>query len=378
MSDSNNGGAGQTLGGAGGESLPSSWARPSNSAPRIGRVGNLGGGNSSSRNSGGPRIGTLRDVASTGGRSSARKDSDDDSDEGEGGENLFAGGERSGLSIQTPGRPRLPGGDIIKDLLKKAAEAGRSGTPESASGSSSNDAFRGSGMTLGGEGSESRLVQDPNARPEEQELAIRRVTLWRNGFNIEDGPLRDYEDPANQTLVRQLIEGTAPPELINIRFGQPVDVRIDERRNEDYVPSNVPSQAFSGSGQRLGAPSSGPTGSSASMPGAFQGSPSGVSPSSEPERSLDSAQTIFEVSNEQPTTRILVRFADGTRETVTMNLTHTVADIRNFINFSRRESNSRPYTITSTNTFPPRALDDDSKTVKDAKLEKSVVMQKWV
>jgi UBX domain-containing protein 1 len=61
-------------------------------------------------------------------------DSDDDDhhghDHGEGqpgdeGESWYAGGERSGISVENPDRDRtrnIPGGDIVRDLLRRAAE----------------------------------------------------------------------------------------------------------------------------------------------------------------------------------------------------------------------------------------------------------------
>jgi len=77
-----------------------------------------------------------------------------------------------------------------------------------------------------------------------------------------------------------------------------------------------------------------------------------------------------------------------------MNLTHTVGDIRSFINAcvfflflgvqfgvdasisSRPENLSRPYVIML--TFPKRTLDDDSATIQGAGLVNSVVVQSWV
>ena len=76
-----------------------------------------------------------------------------------------------------------------------------------------------------------------------------------------------------------------------------------------------------------------------------------------------------------------------------MNLTHTVGDIRNFINAyvscllngrtqmltfitsSRPENLRRPYTIAT--TFPNKTLDDDSATIQGAGLANSVVVQRW-
>jgi len=59
-----------------------------------------------------------------------------------------------------------------------------------------------------------------------------------------------------------------------------------------------------------------------------------------------------------------------------MNLTHTVGDIRNFINASRPENLTRAYTIGT--TFPTRVLDNDAETIQAAGLVNSVVVQRWV
>ncbi|KAJ7843408.1 hypothetical protein B0H14DRAFT_3868570 [Mycena olivaceomarginata] len=56
---------------------------------------------------------------------SGHNDGDDEHDE----ETYFAGGERSGISVQNPGRGRGggPGVDLVRDLLRKAQEEGASG-----------------------------------------------------------------------------------------------------------------------------------------------------------------------------------------------------------------------------------------------------------
>jgi UBX domain-containing protein 1 len=77
-----------------------------------------------------------------------------------------------------------------------------------------------------------------------------------------------------------------------------------------------------------------------------------------------------------------------------MNLTHTVLDLRNFINAyeafcsygevllisttcrSRPENLTRPYTLGT--MFPSQLLEDNSRTIGEAKLMNSVVVQRWV
>lgn len=82
---------------------------------------------------GGARLATLRDInsASLGpsvGASHAdhghgdEEDDDSDYEADKHPQNYFAGGERSGLSIQDPGRRGPPGGNMVRDLLRRAAE----------------------------------------------------------------------------------------------------------------------------------------------------------------------------------------------------------------------------------------------------------------
>ena len=71
------------------------------------------------------------------------------------------------------------------------------------------------------------------------------------------------------------------------------------------------------------------------MPGTFPSSGTiraSATPLAEPSAERPSLTTRFEVDQSQPTTSVQIRLADGTRLVCRMNLTHTVGDIRNFIN----------------------------------------------
>ena len=142
-------------------------------------------------------------------------------------------------------------------------------------------------------------------------MAVREITFWRDGFSIADGPLLKYDDPANQAILDAINSGAAPPSLLNVQVGQPVELRVARRTHEEYQPPPPrPAAPFSGSGNRLGAPVPGVS-SEPSVPGAY-GAGSSAGPSTarvEP----DAIQTRFEVDNSQPTTSIQVRLADGTR-----------------------------------------------------------------
>lgn len=113
-----------------------------------------------------------------------------------------------------------------------------------------------------------------------------------------------------------------------------MELRIAKRIHEDYVPSaSPPAAAFSGSGNRLGSPVPGATSSSSGtgMPGSFR-STSTPTPAVDAEgQDRPAIQTRFEVDPNLPQTRVQVRLADGTRLTARMNLSHTVGDLRGFI-----------------------------------------------
>lgn len=116
---------------------------------------------------------------------------------------------------------------------------------------------------------------------------------------------------------------TAPISLLNVRQGQPVELRMIPRQGEMYTPP-AGVRAFRGAGQRLGAPvpqiasgSSGqgaPSGSN-SMPGTFPGvtAPAAAASSSASTTERESLTTRFEVDQSRPTTSIQLRLADGTR-----------------------------------------------------------------
>ncbi|KAF9530102.1 ubiquitin-related domain-containing protein [Crepidotus variabilis] len=353
-------GGGRTLGGDPAEPLPADWAqRPTQ--PRVGRIGDW------SSSSGG----TSEGRGSSGRLPSSPNDDDDDEDQDKGTESWFAGGERSGISIENPdARRSIPGGNMVRDLLRRAAQGGSA--PAASAPSSS--VFRGGGHTLGSEDVESTFIPDPNARDSAGAPAVRRLTLWKNGFQVEDGELMSYDNPQHAQTLAEINAGHAPA-ILNVRQGQQVDLHVDKRTHEDYVPPKGV-KTFSGSGQRLGGVVPGVE-SSSGMPGSFPASSSSASaaPSSS-DADKPSFATKFEVDQTAPTTSIQIRLADGTRMVARMNLTHTVGDIRSFINASRPENLTRAYSIGT--TFPNRTLDDNGATIQGANLVNSVIVQRWV
>ncbi|KAG8697581.1 hypothetical protein FRC09_007771, partial [Ceratobasidium sp. 395] len=251
MSGGNDSG-GNTLGGGPAEPLPAEWAARASGggsssgggSGRVGRIGNWGGTNpSAARNTGAGRFATLGDLSSSGPPPPPPRpsESDDDEDEPRSDQplNFFTGGEHSGLSVENPNAPRRTGPpNLVRDIFKKAAEGSSSAAPETREPSS--NVFSGGGHTLGSDEVESTYIPDPNApspgEEDDEEVAIREITFWRDGFSIADGPLLKYDDPANQAILDAINSGSAPPSLLNVRVGQPVELRVARRTTEEYQP----------------------------------------------------------------------------------------------------------------------------------------------
>lgn len=183
---------------------------------------------------------------------------------------------------------------------------------------------------------ESTFIPDPNAPPpsdpDQEPTAIRHLTFWQDGFSVEDGELMRYDDPENEQILAQINTGSvpcvslfdclsrahsghrrAPPHILNVQPGQPVELRVAKRLQEKYTPPpKRPMAAFSGTGNRLGAPSPTVTESSTAMPGAFPTAASS-SPATGGSHDRSRINTLFEVDQTLPTTSIQIRLADGTR-----------------------------------------------------------------
>ncbi|CAJ0843373.1 7288_t:CDS:10, partial [Entrophospora sp. SA101] len=184
------------------------------------------------------------------------------------------------------------------------------------------------------------IVEEINAQMiflSESYIQVRHLTFWRNGFSVEDGPLMAYDDPENQEFLKAIRSGQ----------NQPVDVRVSRRLDEDYKPPpKKPTRPFSGSGQRLGS----------------------ITP-------VVVSSQKFEVDESLPITSLQIRLADGTRMLARFNHTHTVNDIRNFINASRVGEAQRNYLLQT--SFPVNDLNDGSQTLEEASLLNSVVIQRY-
>ncbi|KAJ4848999.1 hypothetical protein Tsubulata_041276 [Turnera subulata] len=270
---------------------------------------------------------------------------DDDEEEPQG---YYAGGEKSGMLVQDPRKKHNR--DSIFDGAKNLAVERPSDLLAS---SSSSRSFTGTGRLLSGE----TLAPVPPPPP----AAVNHtITLWRNGFTVDDGPLRRFDDPANFSFLESIQRSECPKEL------EPADPRTRPhvdlvRRDDNYSEPEKPQMPFQGAGRTLGGTTT-PAASKSAVPAAALN----TAPAPAPGLVVDSSS---------PTTSIQLRLADGTRMVSRFNLNHTIRDIRGFIEASR-PGGSRNYQL-QTMGFPPIQLSDPAQTIEEAGIANSVVIQKF-
>lgn len=202
-------------------------------------------------------------------------------------------------------------------------------------------------------------------------MAERVLHIWTDGFSVDDGPLYRYDDPANARILDMINRGSAPLDILNVRPGQEVDVKLETHKGENYVVPKKKYTPFSGGGQRLGSPVPGASSAAAS-------NPASTSSSSAPTAStLNTAASTVDVDDSQPVITLQIRLADGTRLPSRFNTTHTIGDVYDFVARANTNSSQRNYSLAT--TFPTKELSDKAQVLGDMPEFKrgGVIVQKW-
>ena len=241
--------------------------------------------------------------------------------------------------------------------------------------------FGGTGITLGGDDTPSRVIADPNAKRERTAPAVERILhLWQDGFSVDDGPLYRYDDQANAAMLAMINSGRAPLSILNVEHDQEVDLKVFERRGEKYTKPKPKYKPFSGSGQRLGSPVPGTdntstaaaaaTSSNATQPNQSTGNTTSSSTSAP-------SDTGVSVNESEPTVSLQIRLGDGTRLQSRFNTSHTIGDVYSFVDGARASGDERGYALMT--TFPSRELSDRSVALRELSEFKrgGVIVQKW-
>ena len=327
------------------------------------------------------KFATLGDLSGGGPSSHAghghEEDGDDSDDENQ---DLFAGGEKSGLAVQNPD-------DLKRKIIERAqrlrglqyppysiqyadnravSDAARPSGDEPRAPSSR---FTGTARTLGGDDAPSRIIDDPSvSAPRRPALVERRLHFWQDGFSVDDGPLYRTDDPANAEILAMIRQGRAPLHIMNVEHTQEVDVKL-EQHEEKYVQPKKQYKPFSGGGQRLGSPTTGDSlNSTTAAPVAITDT---TFTQTEP------AAPVVDVIDSRPTVSLQIRLGDGRRIVSRFNTTHTVGDVYRFINSSFPSSRERPWVLMT--TFPSKELQNKAQALGDlSELKRGgTVVQKW-
>ncbi|KAK6141189.1 hypothetical protein DH2020_025072 [Rehmannia glutinosa] len=251
-----------------------------------------------------------------------------------------------GMLVQDPSKA-----NDVDAIFNQARQAGAvEASSEHLLPSSSSRSFAGTARLLSGEVS---------STPQPPEVVNHSITFYRNGFTVDDGPLRRLDDPQNASFLESIRKSECPMELAPADKRTAVHVNLT-RKEEDYRQPEKRRLPFHGVGRTLGSTSDVTPTEPTNVPIVLTAAPT-------PSFGLV-------VDQDKPCTSIQLRLADGTRMVSRFNHYHTIRDIRGFIDASRPDG-PRTYQL-QTMGFPPKQLTDMDQTIEEAGIANSVVIQK--
>ncbi|XP_070497684.1 NSFL1 cofactor p47-like [Chironomus tepperi] len=285
------------------------------------------------------------------------------------GQAFYAGGsEHSGLQVLGP-----PKKNPIKDMVSEVFRQAQSGNMEQFESSHDGDSpsfrsFTGTGYRLGQSEDDSVPVASgsKNKKPQEETVTVK---VYRQGFTVDDGELRSYEDPNNREFFESITRNEIPAELRKQGKAM-VHVNVENHLSDDFVKKTPKFKAFTGSGHTLGSPAP-PTVEEITTNAATVAA---IDPKATNAENEAKASSNLKVNQEQPTTMLSIRLTDGSRLSGRFNLTHTIQDIRQYIVTARPEYTGRNYILLT--TFPNKELTNPEDTIQQAGLQNAAILQR--
>ncbi|KAK9497167.1 hypothetical protein O3M35_004535 [Rhynocoris fuscipes] len=280
---------------------------------------------------------------------------DESSSDEEQGQTYYAGGsENSGQQVVGPARQS---NQLITELFRSLREHG--GIEGSSQDTSGGSTFTGQGYRLGQSADDTQIVAPASASHSSTRRAREVVLrLWRDGFSLDDGPLRLYTDPNEREFLSRIRQGSVPAELLPNIEGDSVSMSLEDHRHEYYRAPKETSTAkpFTGEGHVLGS------------------TLTSSQPTEEKAETAESSTSLppFQLNTDQPTTVVQVRLPDGIRIKVKLNTSHTIGHLRSAIISERPEFAGRNFRLIT--TFPSRELNNDNLTIKEADLLNSCLL----
>lgn len=292
--------------------------------------------------------------------SSLRDKEDEDSTNN----NFFTGGEKSGLQVEDPNKDKKKkGGSLIDQIFQRARD--QLDQPDTRPSAQEDDegeggpTFEGTGFKLGDGTTPSQQIGSA-AQPTRQKKVTREITFWRQGFTVGEGALHRYDDPNNEDVLQELNRGRVPIAILDVEFGQDVDVSVFRKTDEDWTPPKRKVGGFHGLGQRLGSPVPGES------PATAEQTPEPVAPPKPSAAPVDEGEGDSTVQ---------IRFANGKRVSHKFNSSDSINTVYQFVR-NHPHSEARPFILS--HSFPVKPIEESEETtVADAKLKNAVIVQRW-
>ena len=191
------------------------------------------------------------------------------------------------------------------------------------------------------------------------------MVVYRNGFVVDDGPLRTLEDPANQQFMESLAQGFCPQELVE--NGQPADVKLENRLQEEFNPRSAGSRGAAAPGRNFAAFD----GAGAAVGEIALSAASSITPGTS---GSGSAVNWNEAGGDK--IRVQIKFPDGKKEVAKFDKGHTIRHLITVVESIRPDMG--PYLLLSGSRGPPKPIEssDFDQSLVDAGLAGAVVTVK--
>jgi len=190
--------------------------------------------------------------------------------------------------------------------------------------------------------------QRGNQPPLEKEKSA-KLTLYKNGYTINDGPFLPLSDPNNKKMLEELNNGTVPKGIRDL-IGPAMSYAFQlDPREEDYVPPKEQFKVFGGGGRSLAT--------------------EGTKPTVAPTITVKQDLIPYKLDETKKVTNVQIRLSDGTVLKGKFNLDHTVGTIKSFI----ASSTTGLVSFSISTTFPRREYSNDDETIEKAGLQNASV-----
>lgn len=183
------------------------------------------------------------------------------------------------------------------------------------------------------------------------------MTFWKNGFTIDGGELKGFDDQKNVMLLQQIKSGFVPREIAG--DATEVFVRLENKRDEEFSKPKPKFVPFGGKGGRS-------LGTKKEEKNELSTTASSISKEEKTEK------VEIKIDSSKPVTTLQIRLYDGKRCKSQFNLDHTVGLLKKFVS---SESGLSVNDFELMTTYPRKTLGDSSKTLEDEGLKNMVVIQ---